>query len=160
MGKWGRLVRVLRARWDPRRREEQALKARLTPEFGRWLLEPVERYMPLERWGFRLTYVEVHPARAGLIYDSPACRVNFNYVPGRFPGDHRIGIHYARSHVPNDVDLIMEWRSCVTPGTTSASMPITAFWRGILWKRQWSSTVPILTAGRPGTIACKRSVPP
>lgn len=91
------------------------------------LLQHIERYMPLEKWGFKQTsklFVKHSPGSKGykvlekegypaIIYRSPKCQVFFT-LDSR---DHGFGydafVYYGRKHAPSD-KLIMKWngRDC------------------------------------------------
>jgi hypothetical protein len=85
---------------------ESELRAQLRPEVQSGLIARLERFLDLDRWGFRLNYVHLHSGRK-VIYDSPSCRVKFSLLIDLREGDE-IGVWYARSHVPDDVDLVMD----------------------------------------------------
>ena len=86
---------------------ESELRAHLRPEVQSRLIARLERYLDLSRWGFRLSYVD--PQHDSVIYDSPRCRVHFSLLIDLREGDE-IPISYARSHVGNDVEVVMEWQ--------------------------------------------------
>ncbi len=91
---------------DERQREEE-LKTQLRPEARERLIGRIERFLDLERWGFHLSYVVPKSKNDKVIYDSPWCRVKFTLLIDLREGDE-MAIWYARSHVPNDVELVME----------------------------------------------------
>jgi len=86
---------------------ESELRAQLRPEVQSGLIARLEKYVDLDRWGFRLTHVD--PRYDSVIYDSPSCRVMFTLYIDLREGDE-IRTSYARSHVPNDVEVVMEWQ--------------------------------------------------
>lgn len=81
------------------------LKDLLSPEVRSRLVDRLERFLDLGRWGFRLTYVE--PIHGPVIYDSPKCRIECRLSIER-EGDE-IAIDYGRRHAPND-GYIIEWK--------------------------------------------------
>ena len=91
-----------------RAEKERELKQQLRPEILVGLIERLERFLDPARCELRLSYVRL-PTGRNVIYDSPKCRVKFSLLIDKREGDE-IGIWYARSHVPNDVDLVMDWR--------------------------------------------------
>ena len=89
-------------------KREREIKQQLRPEIQSGLIDRLERYLDPAHWGFRLSYVHQLTGRK-VIYDSPACRVKFSLLIDVREGDS-IQTWYARSHVPDDADLLMEWQ--------------------------------------------------
>jgi len=86
---------------------EHELRRLLRPEAQSGLLDRLGRYLDLGRWGFKLTYVD--PRYDTVVYDSPKCRAMFSLRIDVREGD-AIAVRYARSHVSNDVSVVMEWQ--------------------------------------------------
>lgn len=86
---------------------ERELRQLLRPEVKSGLIDRLERYLDLDRWGFRLTYVD--PRHDKVVYASSACRVKATLLIDRREGD-AVQLKYARSHAPDDVELLMEWQ--------------------------------------------------
>ncbi len=86
---------------------QSELRAQLRPEVQSGLIARLESYLDLDQWGFRLAYV--NPRYDSVIYDSPRCRIKVSLLIDRREGDE-MRISYARSHVGDDVEVVMEWQ--------------------------------------------------
>lgn len=99
---------------------EAELLRQLTSEMHSDVIAPIQKHLPLARWGYRLSWIgdpiRDAPWHSPLIYDSPRCRValdpQIDYrarLDGvRQPTDFYV--LYGRSHAPNEALWIGEWK--------------------------------------------------
>lgn len=72
------------------------------------LIGRIQRHLPLEKWGFRLSYVSRDSIK--VVFDSEWCRFKVSLYGGRYPqaSEEELTIYYGRLHAP-DIDPFMIW---------------------------------------------------
>ncbi len=72
------------------------------------LIERIQSYLPLAKWGFSLSYVSVDSNK--VIFDSESTRFKVSLYGGRYPmrSEEELSIDYGRLHAPNTYPY-MEW---------------------------------------------------